>query len=165
MIHPSLLGVYLPMITRQSWDSTLELSTGGFTLSFTLEIPDFSPRSIIWKFLSRVVLSHYFNLLRRRLAPSYKPSWIFFFWTFFWGGHTHSMRKFPGQGSNLHHSSENTRSLTTRTAGNSVSLVEILALPHSNCGTPDTLPNQFESWFSCLLGDFYSGFYRLFCEN
>ena len=30
----------------------------------------------------------------------------------FWGGHTHSMLKFPGQGSNPNHSSDNAESLS-----------------------------------------------------
>ena len=38
---------------------------------------------------------------------------------FFWG-RACSMRKFPGPGSNPHHSSDNTWSLTTRSPGNSV---------------------------------------------
>ena len=34
-------------------------------------------------------------------------------------GHAHGLQKFPGQGSNPHHSSDNARSLTTRPPGNS----------------------------------------------
>ena len=41
---------------------------------------------------------------------------------FFGGGHTHDMQKFPGQGSNPSHSSDNTESLTTRPPGNSLNV-------------------------------------------
>ena len=37
----------------------------------------------------------------------------------FWGGCTLDMQMFPGQGLNLHHSSDNVGSLTTRPPGNS----------------------------------------------
>ena len=40
-------------------------------------------------------------------------------WVFGGFGHTHKMWTFPGLGSNLHHSSDNSKSLTTRPTGNS----------------------------------------------
>ena len=44
---------------------------------------------------------------------------LFILLFFFFYGHTFSMWKFPGQGSNLSHSSDNTESLTTTPPGNS----------------------------------------------
>ena len=41
----------------------------------------------------------------------------------YFSGHTHSVWKFPGQGSNPGHSSDNTKSLTTRPSGNSCSII------------------------------------------
>ena len=42
--------------------------------------------------------------------------------------YTHSTWKFPGQGSNLSHSSDNAKSLTTRSPGNSSSKILTLAV-------------------------------------
>ena len=44
-----------------------------------------------------------------------------------WGSCTHSMRKFPGQGWNPSHSSDNTESLTARSPGNSICFCLYLA--------------------------------------
>ena len=44
---------------------------------------------------------------------------FFFFFFFFFFGYTHSVQKFPDQGSNPSHSSDNTESLTPRQLGNS----------------------------------------------
>ena len=47
------------------------------------------------------------------------PFYLFVGWFF---GLAHGMQKFPGQGSNLSHSSDNSTSLTTRLLGNSLFL-------------------------------------------
>ena len=46
-----------------------------------------------------------------------------FVFVFFFFGCTCCIQKFLGQGSNLHHSSDNARSLTTRLPGNSLNLI------------------------------------------
>ena len=53
-----------------------------------------------WRF--EIIQSHFF------LSSSSSA----FFFSFFGGAHTPSMRKFPGQGSNLCHSRDNARTLT-----------------------------------------------------
>ena len=50
---------------------------------------------------------------------------LFFIIYLFIFGYTHSMQKFPGQGSNLSHSSDNTESLNTRPPENSICIVFI----------------------------------------
>ena len=49
----------------------------------------------------------------------FRPFFFFFFWLGVEESCTHSIQKFPGQRSNICHSSENTRSSTARPPGNS----------------------------------------------
>ena len=58
------------------------------------------------------------------------------YWYFFFFGHDHSMYEFPGEGSNMSHSSDlshgndNARSLTTRPPGNSPGdVLELIFIP------------------------------------
>lgn len=56
------------------------------------------------------------------IALSFNPDWRFILLFYFILGWAHGMQKYPGQWSNLCHSSDNTRYLRCCTTGNSLSL-------------------------------------------
>ena len=84
-----------------------------YSNKFILKLPKlFSFAFTIWPTGTRSLVFFAFSM------PS-SLSLIISFLFFFFFGHDHKMQKLPGQGSNPSHSSDNTKSLTSRPPGNS----------------------------------------------
>ena len=92
--------------------------------------------------LLEILPSHYHNNLFYFLQGTHCHLNLLYLFTFFSFGHTHSMWKFPGQGSNPYHSSGDAEYLTPRPPGNSCFFI-IYFLQNIDLGTARILSMLF----------------------
>lgn len=101
-----------------------------FLLSYSLVLPQalWTPYSwdcgIIWKDCFSSFSSYFYPKTEGvKMGNDQLLPLLFFCLIFFCFGHAYSIHKFPGQGWNLSHKSDNTESLTARPPGNSTSFL------------------------------------------